>query len=298
MQNSGNTYEEIEAQYVTAVDALSRIARAYLFLGRLNDAQNLLRSSLKLLETDEAKPQQRLKLLLLYGQILIVDHLLRRGDAELLLATVAQAKQLAEATQDQHNLADALSLLGQAHYFTTIVRLLQSGASPDSPPDQGKYAEAFMYQQQALELRETLGDARGISESSFQVGVIYERWRQLDQAQAYYARARQIADQHGYLFEKTEPARHVAIHALRQGNLEQALTLALQAVELRGAVGFKPYLPLDYLLVRDVYQMQGATANAQLYAQKASAAAEEIGFPDLVSSAPDRRILLASQAEE
>ena len=298
MQQSGSPSVEITRHYATAVDALEAITRSYFFQGRLSDAQHLLRNSLQLLEVNEAQAQQRLQLLLLYGQILIVDHLLRRGEADLLFAITEQARQLADVLQDQQARADALSLLGEAYYFTTIVARLKSGASPDSPQDRNVYAEALAYQRQALALRETLQDMRGVSESCFQIGTVYERWQELEQAQVYYARARQIADQHGYLFEKTEPARHVAIHVLRQGDLRQALVLALQTVELREAVGFKPYLPLDYLLVRDIYQMQGDTANAELYAQKASAAAEEIGFPELVSFSPNRRDLLASSSEE
>jgi len=243
------------------------------------------------------KPQHRLKLLLQYGQVLVVDHLLTRGDADLLFSTILQAKQLAEGAQDQQGIADALSLLGQAHYFAAVVASLKSGASPDSPQGQGKYDEALAYQQQALELREALHDTRGVSESYFQIGVVYERWQQYDQAQAYYTQARQIADQYGHLFEKTEPARHFTLHALRKGNLDQALTLGLQALSLREEARFKPYLPLDHLLLRDVYLAKGDTANAQFHTEIASALAEEMGLKALVSSMPNIRDILAAQQE-
>ncbi len=295
MQSLEATHEDITRYYTTAIDALYEIGRAYYTLGKSGNAQQLLRTSLQLLEASEVKPQYRLKLLLLYGQVLIVDHLLTRGggNADLLFSTILHARQVAEASHAQQGIADALSLLGQAHYFTTVV----SGAVMDNPQS-GKYNEALTYQQQALELYETLHDTRGMSESYFQIGVIYERWQQYDRAEEYYTKARQIAEESGHPFEKTEPARHFAIHALMKGNLDEALSLALQALELREAARFKPYQPLDHLLLRDIYQVKGDTTNAQLHEQKASALAEEMGYPMLVSSMPNIRERLAAQQEE
>src|SRR6266849_2126753 len=267
MQSLEATHEDITRYYTTAIDALYEIGRAYYTLGKSGNAQQLLRTSLQLLEASEVKPQYRLKLLLLYGQVLIVDHLLTRGggNADLLFSTILHARQVAEASHAQQGIADALSLLGQAHYFTTLV----SGAVMDNPQS-GKYNEALTYQ----------------------------RWQQYDRAEEYYTKARQIAEESGHPFEKTEPARHFAIHALMKGNLDEALSLALQALELREAARFKPYQPLDHLLLRDIYQVKGDTTNAQLHEQKASALAEEMGYPMLVSSMPNIRERLAAQQEE
>jgi tetratricopeptide (TPR) repeat protein len=298
MQPSIPTNETFSQHYTTAVDALCEIARAYYTLGRSADAQHLLGTSLQLLRASETTPYHRLKLLLLYGQVLVVDHLLTRGDADRMFSTILDAKQVAEATQDQPAIADALSLLGQAHYFATVVASLKQGISPNSPDVQRNYDQALAYQQQALELREALHDTRGISESYFQIGVIYERWQHYDRSQDYYTKARQIADQYDHRFEKTEPARHVAFAALREGNLEQALTLALQALALREAAQFRPYLPLDHLLLRDIYLAKGDTANAQLHTQQAAALAEEMGLRTLVSSMINIRDMLAAQPTE
>lgn len=284
MQPSTPTHDTLAQHYTTAVDALCEIARAHYMHGRLADAQHLLRTSLQLLDVREATPQHRLKLLLLYGQVLVVEHLLMRGESDAMFSTVRQVQQIAEAAQDRQGIADALSMLGQAHYFAAVVASLKQGVMPTGVPGEGQYDQALAYQQQALELREALHDTRGISESCFQIGVVYERWQQYDRAREYYARARQIADQYGYAFEKTEPARHVAFHALREGNLDQALTLALQALALREEAQFRPYLPLDHLLIRDIYLAKGDTANAQLHTQHALALAEEMGLHTLVAS--------------
>jgi tetratricopeptide (TPR) repeat protein len=168
-----------------------------------------------------------------------------------------------------------------------VVANRAQGLPLTSTPGDGKYDQALLYQQHALELRETLHDTRGMSESSFQIGVVYERWQQYARAQEYYAQARQLADRYDHPFEKTEPARHVAFQALREGNLDQALARALQALALREAAGFRPYLPLDHLLLRDIYLALGDTTQAQLHAQHAQALAEEMGLQSLVASVPN-----------
>ncbi len=295
---SSSVHETLTRRYTIALDALSEIAREYYTLGRLDDAQHLLRASLHLLESGEAEPQSRLKLLLLYGKVLLTEHMLTRQDTELLFSTLLEARQIAEATHDQQGEADVLSLLGQAHLFTVALASLQQTGSPESPQSQGKYDEAFAYQQQALHLRETLSDSRGISESHFFVGNVYEFWQQHDLAQEHFTTALQIAEQSGHRFEQTEPTRHLAFQALRKGDMDQALTLALQALALREAVNFRPFLPLDHLLLRNIYLAKADTERAKFHTQQASAIASEMGYPTLVSSLIGVRYAQPSQQEE
>ena len=93
MQPSVFTNDALNRSYTTAIDALCEIARAYFFLGRGGDALHLLQTTLSLAEADEVAQTDRLKLLLLSGRVLIVDHLLHRGDPDLMFSTVRQAQQ-------------------------------------------------------------------------------------------------------------------------------------------------------------------------------------------------------------
>src|ERR1700738_3679921 len=95
-----------------------------------------------------------------------------------MFSTIQQAKQVAEGAQDQQGIADALSLLGQAHCNATTTAIVKSGALPFGSQDQGKYGEALAYQQQALSLQEALHDTRGIGESHFCIGLVYQFWQQ------------------------------------------------------------------------------------------------------------------------
>ncbi|MBV9228279.1 MAG: tetratricopeptide repeat protein [Chloroflexi bacterium] len=284
MQSSASANNEFTTHYTTAIDSLCEIARSYFFLGRLGDALHLLSTSLQLLEAGEVTQKDRLKLLLLYGRVLIVDHLLLRGETDLMFSTILQAKQIAEATQDQQGIADALSLLGQAHCHSTTIAIVKSGALPFGTQGQGKYEEALAYQQQALSLLEALHDTRGISESFFCIGLVYQFWQQNDLAREYFTKALQVAEQYGHILEQAEPHRHLTMDALFQGDLDQALTHARLALSFREAGGFRPYQPLDHVSLWDIYSKKGDTARAQFHMQQASALAEEMGLTTLVSS--------------
>jgi tetratricopeptide (TPR) repeat protein len=168
---------------------------------------------------------------------------------------------------------------------------LKSGQPVNSAQEEGRFAEAFVYHQQALHLHEALNDTRGMSASHFEIGSIYERWGQAEQAVEHYRQASQIAEQYDYRYEKVEPVRHLALYALMQGDLDQALSYGQRALSLREEAEFKPYLPLDHLLLSNIYMARGDTASAQQHMQQATILAEEIGHPELVASVPDFRKL-------
>ena len=284
MQPSVFTNDELTRYYTATIDALCEIARSYFFLGRLGDALHVLLLSLHMIEAGEVAQKDLLKLLLLYGKILTVDHLLHRGETDLLFSTILQAQQIAESAQDQQGKASALSLLGQAHCNATTIAIVKSGALPFGTQGQGKYEEALAYQQQALFLQEALHDTRGISESLFCIGLVYQFWQQHELAREHFTRAIQVAEQYEYVLEQAEPHRHLTVDALFKGDLEAALTHALRALSFREAGGFRPYQPFDHLSLWDIYQKIGDTAKVQFHMQQASTLAEEMGLSTLVSS--------------
>ena len=285
MQESVFTNDALSRHYTTAIDALCAIAHTSFFLGKGEDALHVLRASADLIEAGEVAQQDRLKLLLLYGKVLTVDHLLHRGDPDLMFTTIHQAHQIAESMEDQQGLADTLSLLGQAHCNATTIAIVKRGALPFGTQGQGNYEEALAYQQQALTLQEALHDTRGISESHFFIGLVYQFWQQNDLAREHLTKAIQVAEQSGHILEQAEPNRHLAIDALFNGDLDQALLHAKLALSFREAGGFRPYQPLDHLMLRDIYLKKGDTTQAQFHFEQASTLAEEMGLSTLVSSA-------------
>jgi tetratricopeptide (TPR) repeat protein len=278
MQATISSKEEIAGQYRIASQALYEVARAYFTLGNLEQSKGLLWEALRFLEGSELAPPDYLKLLLLYGQVLVVDQFLGNTTSDLAFSTILKAKQLAKTNQDQAGLGDALSLLGQAHYFTSILDAMNSGVSIDGAQGDGKFDEAQDYQQQALSLRQALGDTRGISESHFLIGNVYQRWQQAELAKQHFITAIQIAEDNHHLYEKSEPSRHLALLALNEGEVDEALSYALQALACREQARFKPYLPLDHILLSNIYLKKVDTLNGLLQAEQAYSLAEELGF--------------------
>jgi tetratricopeptide (TPR) repeat protein len=297
MQPSAVTNDTMSRHYTAAIAALYAVARASFFLGRLEKTLQVLQWTLHLSEADEVAPKDRLKLALLYGKVLTVDHLLRHGDPTLMFSTIHQAQQLGETTQDQQSLADALSLLAQAHCNATSVALLKRGALPFDTKGEGDYEQALTCQQEALTLQEALQDTRGVSESHFGIGLVYQFWRQHDRARERFTMALQVAEQHGHILEQAEPHRHLTIDALFRGDLDQALLHAQQALAFREAGGFRLYQPLDHLSLRDIYLRKGETTHAQFHLQQASTLAEEMGLATLVSSVINATNRLGAQTE-
>ncbi|QYR22893.1 tetratricopeptide repeat protein [Paenibacillus sp. sptzw28] len=277
MRSSEDAYAELDRYYTIAVDSICKIAGVYHALGKAADARSLLHHSLQLVEGSGKR--LLLKLLLQYGKILVIEYVYTNQDADGMFSVITKAKRIAEEIDDRRGIADALSLLGAAHYFVT---LNNSMAAADS---QQNYDEALACQLQALEHRKALDDTRGISESNFLIGNVYERRQQGDTAVEYYKKAWEIADQYGHLNEKTEPARHFAYYAVMKGNLNQALSYALEALSLREESGFRPYLPLDHLLLSDIYIKLGDEANALIHTQRAYVLAEEMGYKRALASA-------------
>ncbi|WP_165423344.1 tetratricopeptide repeat protein [Ktedonosporobacter rubrisoli] len=290
MQSPILTADRLSQSYTAAIDALCTIARTYFFeQGKTAKALHFLHTAQQLLEGDEVKPQDRCKFLLQYASILATAHHQTHEDAALLFSTIREANQLAETLNDQQQRADVLSVLGQAHYTTTLSARIDSGKSPNCSQAEGDYAEALTHQQQALELREALHDTRGMSESHFLIGLVHERWGQSEQAREHYRQAIQLAEQYGHLYERTEPTRHLAWYAfLGKKDLDEALAYAQQALALREAANFQPYLPFDHLLLSDIYKAKGETAKALLHAQKAVLLAEETGSQSFIAFTSER----------
>lgn len=298
MQPSILTDAEVSRHYTTAIDALYEIVHSSFFIGKLDEALRLLQTSLHLIGGNKAVPRDRLKLLLLYSRVLNVNHLVQRGGTDLLFSITLQAKQVAEAVEEQQGIADALSLLGQAHCNATTVSIVKSGALPFGPQNQSKYAEGLAYQQQALHLQEALHNTRGISESLFGIGLVYQFWQQHERARDHFTRAIRAAEEGGHILEQAEPHRHLTFDALFRGDLEAALIHALRALSCREAGAFKPYQPFDHLALRDIYLKKGDMTRAEFHLQQATAMAEAMGFPELVSSLSETTGRLGAQQEE
>ncbi|OZB95184.1 tetratricopeptide repeat protein [Paenibacillus sp. XY044] len=271
------TQSDLNGSFVTPLKELIEIAKIYFWNGRSKEAQQLLNQLLPITAIREAQ-HLKLPVLLQLGKIKANEYVYTNTDPESMFSVLHEARQLAEQSQNRKSLADALSSLGTAHYFVDL------NASSAIESAAGQYKEALGYHEQALQIRIELQDNRGASESYFQIGTVYERWQKKDLALDFYSQAVRIAEEHHFLYEQCEPARHFAFHAFQSGDLDEALKFAQQALTLREKAGFKPHLPLDHLLLSDIYLKRGQIETARQHAETATRLGEEMGYLRAVSS--------------
>ncbi|MET3849662.1 tetratricopeptide repeat protein [Paenibacillus sp. OAE614] len=268
---------DLGGRFNNAITELVEITTAYFWNGRSKEALHILNQLLPITGICEAQ-HLRLPILLQLGKIQANEYVYTNAEPEPMFSILNEARLLAEQSNDRKGLADALSSLGTAHYFVEL------NASSTIENTTGQYREALNYHEQALQLRVELQDNRGISESYFQIGTVYERWQKKEMALNYYAQAARIAEEHHFPLEQSEPARHFAFHAFQSGDLDEALRFAQHALFMRETAGFKPHLPLDHLLLSDIYLKRGQIETARQHAETATRLGEEMGYLRTVSS--------------
>ena len=250
--------------YATAIRSLCTIAESHYYAGNTAEALRVLQAGRSLIEAKEVRSQDRIEMLLRSGKILIDNSFFSNSEFDEIISPVLQAQELAESEHDEQSIATVLSLLGQAHYY----KQLGTG--------ERNFDEARAYLQQALELYETLQDTRGMSEAFFYIGLTYEQQHLAEQAQEYYQKAYHIAVEAQHPLERSYAARHVSSIFFELGDLEQALTYALESLSLREELGYKRYLPFSHLLVGDVYMAKKQHADALPHYHKAYELAMEL----------------------
>jgi tetratricopeptide (TPR) repeat protein len=273
MMQSTNSFHSISDHFTSVIYSLCEIAELYYYLAKLDEAVNVLKTGLQLTAVKEVHLRDQVKITLQYGKVLVANYYLTNRDFDLALATSLEAKLLAETAHYEKGIADALSLIGQAHYY----KKLNSGA--------GTYEEALTYFQQALALREKLHDTRGISEALFYSGLTYEQRSLSDKALESHTEALQFADLYNHKLEKSYALRHLAGLAADKGDLDAALNYALTSLALREEIGFRVYLPHSHILVGDIYLAREDSENALINYQNAQGLAEEIGITSAIEEA-------------
>ncbi len=266
MTQSTNSSHSISDHFTSVIYSLCEIAELYYYLGKLDEAVGVLKTGLQLIAAKEVHLRDRVKITLQYGKILVAHYFLMNQGFDLALATALEAKQLAETAHYEKGIADALSLIGQAHYYKKL------------NADEGDYEEAFTYFQQALTYREKLHDTRGISEALFHSGLTYEQRELVEKAQECYTEALQFADLYNHKLEKSYALRHLAGLVMNKGDLDAALNYALTSLALREEIGFRVYLPHSHILVGDIYLKREDSESALINYQNAQALAEEMGI--------------------
>jgi tetratricopeptide (TPR) repeat protein len=182
-----------------------------------------------------------------------------------------------EISQDRALLADAIDLTGLALHSKE--RNLDSSLP-----------RCLRYFEQALELRQAINDTRGIAESHFHIGLVYQNKREasdddMQKALENFQKAYKLALEGGFRFEQAHAARHLAYIYDEQGEQDRAYACHKEFLETNKAIGFKPYLPPANVMMGLAHFKRGELGEAVRYFRTAYGLASEMGSKHFLADA-------------
>jgi tetratricopeptide (TPR) repeat protein len=237
------------------VDSLLRRAEAHHYRGALAQAHEMLASAADL-AGHRGDTSALARVWIARGNVWISQTTATNSGYDEADNAAATALRFAERAGDQRLLADATELMGRVLYSRKINL------------DEGDYEGPMLRFRRSLELREAAGDTRGVVESLFRVGLIHERRDESPQAIARYEEALGLAGDR-FPLERSNLTRHLAYQRQGQGDLDGALRLFVESLQLRDRAGFVLTRPSALASIADLHRRKGDYDQALAYGGRA-----------------------------
>lgn len=243
-------------------EKLDTIAADYAQRGWWAEAIHLLKMGIRVAQSMTAVPHTAARL-----QARLAGLLWKQGEMATAYALLRRAKQAAEQAGDLPTLALALFNLGELHTVKCFTMLV------------GNHYQAVDFHQQALALRQQLGDKAGVVESLGRLGLIYERLGKEDEAAEYYAQALALAEAIGDERGQLRPLARLAAHHQKQGAWLNALADAKIVLALRVAhEDWEGVVFSLQTLANASFGLTNCLEKALSYAKQSLAIAEQLDF--------------------
>jgi tetratricopeptide (TPR) repeat protein len=260
------TSAQISERYTSLLHAMSEIAGAYSYQGRLADALQLLALADQCLPFQEVQRADKVRFLLKYAELLVANYFLTNQEEHRMHLMVQRAREEVEESQDEQGTATVLFLTGQTLYYHNLL----AGGSD--------YMQARDYFQQALKRYETINDTEGMAQALFYTGLTYERYDGEEEVAAeYYQQMLQLARKHDHKWLLSEAMRHLSGILMSKDN-DVSLHYALESLRLREAIGFKRALPAAHVQVSNICMERGELEQALKHCQQALQLSEEMSL--------------------
>jgi hypothetical protein len=142
--------------------------------------------------------------------------------------------------------------------------------------------------ERALEIRERLGDRRGVAESLFHIGLVHQITRQDGPAAlTCFRRSYELAREAGDAILMSYAVRHVGYMEQAAGSLDAAQAAFEESLALREANGWRPGVAAAQLALAAVLAAKGDRTAARTLALSADALLAELECDRLRSFAAD-----------
>jgi len=251
------------------VSSTVRLARAEVMRGRFERARTLLDAALDR-ATAEGDATGKARLGAELAGVLAEESFYTRTDAD-------RGLQLAQTAQAAARGQGALGVEAVAVHAEGFLRYGERlwAESKDFKIPRERFARA-------RDLFLEAGDASGVAQETFFLGLTEEQEGKLDRAEPLYAEALRCAEASGDRATQAYALRHLGGVAESRGDLDQALVLQRRCLALREEVGLARGVPYALIAIGDLERKKGALADARTSYARALALADE------VDSAPAR----------
>jgi len=251
--------------YEDVPEHLGHIADVQLLDGRFDNALRMLGYAEQIAKEGDVAQADRARVLTQLGTTLAERASFATGTFDEALSVLDQAVETAEASGNQHVLADALNALGMAHYR----HIMSTGANNFDKP--------AAYFDRALATAASAGYAHGAGVSLLHQAYVAERQQRYDDAVALFNRVRTLAEQHDWPEELAEAWRHLGFAHWRANEPTEAQQCFERSLALLEAVGKKSVLPFAHLSLGETLAMQGKVAEAMQHYETAYNGAQATG---------------------
>ena len=241
-----------------------RLARTEMMQGRFERARTLLESALDRAAAEGDSPgKARLQAEL--GLVLSEESFYTRTDAE----RGVQLAQAAQTTARSQGAVDVEARAVHAEGFLRYGELLWAEGKDFHVP-----RERFA---RARDLFREAGDASGVAQETFFLGLTEEQEGKPERAEPLYVEARQRAEEIGDRSTQAYALRHLGGLAESRGDLDQALALQRRCLALREEIGQARLVPFALIAIGDLEKKKGALTDARASYARALTLAEELG---------------------
>lgn len=261
---------KLTGQFHNLSNQIEQITTVYLYAARFDAALSLLNDQvLDLMKTENQLVEwvelqnQRASILRCQGYC---DYNPALYDEA--LSILKEVLRVAERLGDKALLADTVDLTGAV--------LQSKEGSLDT-----SFETRLAYFQRALEIRTEIQDQRGMAESHFHIGLVYQNQRpaeedNLHQAFLAFEKAYHLAAEGDFAFQRAHAARHLAYLYDKRQEPEQAYQLHQEFLTTNQTIDFKPYLAPAHTMMGLADFRCGNFEAAEQHLQRAYAVADQI----------------------
>ncbi|MFC2078755.1 tetratricopeptide repeat protein [Candidatus Bipolaricaulota bacterium] len=273
--------EDIARQASEVIRCSRELFGTYALRGRLDDVLRLTEALDRLIGPDLSEIE-RVRLLLLKARV--AEKEARRstkGHDELIESLnelVVRATKLG-----------SVELRAEALYLLSAAVMGRSELGADA-----SYDEAQGISEESLELRRELGDPRGIAESLFRLGILYQHKADdaetnADTALTLLREACSLAKEAGDRETEAHAMCHIGWVLLRaKGDHRQALAVFEESLQIAREIGWEWFLPPILEAVGVSHYESGDLDKARMYFEETERLAEDAGFERYRFSSPVR----------